>query len=116
MGGSRTVVVHHRTRQASGILRVCGLFCTAVLIQSDVVTSPFDPQTDWAGFVARNVSVAGLYTGSSAANDPCYHRACDRFPGNIDSTALTINAKAAARAAARVALHIDEMPAADGGQ
>ena len=60
------------------------------------MASPFDPQTDWAGFVARNVPVAGLYTGSSAANDPCYHRSCDRYPGNINSEALTIMAKAAA--------------------
>ena len=81
------------------------------MVCSNDTNRPFDPQTDWAGFVARNVSVAGLYTGSSAAHDPCYHRSCDRFPGNIDSGALTIMAKAAARAAARVALHVDEMPA-----
>ncbi|KAF2679690.1 Zn-dependent exopeptidase, partial [Lentithecium fluviatile CBS 122367] len=83
--------------------------------KTPVTYGPFDPQTDWAGFVARNVSVAGVHTGSSTTADPCYHRSCDKFPGNINSEALTVVAKAAARAAAWVALRVDEMPKSDGG-
>lgn len=36
--------------------------------------------------------VGGLHTGTDAAQDPCYHRACDTYD-NANSTTLTINAK-----------------------
>jgi len=50
-----------------------------------------------------------LHTGAGAPFDECYHQACDDFD-NIHWEASTINAKAAARAAARLALSLDGVP------
>lgn len=52
--------------------------------------------TDYVPFMTEiNKPVGGLFTGASAAEDDCYHQACDHI-GNPDPETLTINAKAAA--------------------
>ncbi len=42
-------------------------------------------------------------TTCAMAFDACYHPACDRYPGNIDTTALEITSNAANRALWRLA-------------
>ena len=55
------------------------------------------------------IPATGLFTGAGAPEDPCYHEACDNLD-NINWDALTINAKAAAVAAARLALSLEGVP------
>jgi aminopeptidase Y len=65
--------------------------------------APFGTGSDYVGFIEIGVPSSGLHTGTSAGGyDPCYHLACDGID-NIDWTALTDNARAAARAAAILA-------------
>lgn len=54
--------------------------------------------------------MSGIFTGAGAPEDPCYHAACDTTD-NINTEALTINSRAAARAAARLALSLEGLPA-----
>ncbi|KAL2756330.1 hypothetical protein ACRALDRAFT_2042478 [Sodiomyces alcalophilus JCM 7366] len=52
--------------------------------------------TDYVPFMTEiNKPVGGLFTGASAAEDDCYHQACDDI-NNVDPEILTTNAKAAA--------------------
>ncbi|KAK3385233.1 hypothetical protein B0H63DRAFT_414308 [Podospora didyma] len=69
----------------------------------------FDGRSDYAGFVDLGIPVAGLFTGDGAPWDPCYHQACDDID-NINWEGFTINAKAAARALARVANDLSGVP------
>ncbi|KAK0714078.1 hypothetical protein B0T26DRAFT_742498 [Lasiosphaeria miniovina] len=71
--------------------------------------SDFDGRSDYAGFVNLGIPVAALFTGADAPWDPCYHQACDDLD-NINWEALTINAKAAARALAVVANSLEGVP------
>lgn len=67
--------------------------------------------SDYVGFLNRGIPVSGIFTGADEPWDPCYHSACDTRE-NINVEALTINSKAAARAAAKLALSLDGLPAA----
>ncbi|KAL2267983.1 hypothetical protein VTJ83DRAFT_2829 [Remersonia thermophila] len=62
----------------------------------------FGGGSDHVGFVELGIPTATLFTGAGAPWDPCYHQACDTLD-NIDWDALTVNAKAAARALATLA-------------
>jgi aminopeptidase Y len=67
------------------------------------VRAPFGTGSDYVGFIEIGVPSSGLHTGTSAGGyDPCYHLECDGLD-NISWDALTVNAKAAARAAAILA-------------
>ncbi|KAG7117544.1 Leucine aminopeptidase 2 like protein [Verticillium longisporum] len=63
--------------------------------------APFGTGSDYVGFVNIGVPSSGLFTGTPPY-DPCYHLACDNID-NINWEAITVNAKAAARAAAILA-------------
>jgi len=69
----------------------------------------FTGGSDYQSFHAIGVPVSGLFTGSAAVQDPCYHRPCDGT-SNINWEALTLNAKAAGRAAAQLALSLEGVP------
>lgn len=69
----------------------------------------FGTSSDYVGFLELGIPSSGLFTGAGAPEDPCYHLACDTLD-NIDWEALTINAKAAGRAAAKLALSLDGVP------
>ncbi|KAI0470138.1 peptidase family M28 [Xylaria cf. heliscus] len=69
----------------------------------------FGSSSDYVGFLALGIPSSGIFTGASAATDPCYHLACDVL-GNVNLDALTVNAKAAAHAAAEFALSLDGVP------
>jgi hypothetical protein len=56
------------------------------------------------------IPASGIFTGAGAPQDPCYHLACDDLQ-NIQWEALTLNAKAAGRAAAQFALSVEGIPA-----
>ena len=71
--------------------------------------SSFGTSSDYVGFLNLGIPSSGIFTGAGAPEDPCYHLACDNLD-NIDYNALTINAKAAARAAAQLALSLDGVP------
>ncbi|KAF3938852.1 hypothetical protein ABW19_dt0207384 [Dactylella cylindrospora] len=71
--------------------------------------APFGTSSDYVGFLEIGVPSSGLFTGAGAPQDPCYHLACDTLE-NIDWSAITANAKAAARAAAKFALSLDGVP------
>lgn len=65
--------------------------------------APFGTGSDYVGFIQIGVPSSGLHTGTSAGGyDPCYHLVCDNLD-NISWDALTVNAKAAAHAAATLA-------------
>jgi aminopeptidase Y len=70
----------------------------------------FGTSSDYLGFLELGTPSSGLFTGAGAPEDPCYHLACDTLD-NIDWDALTINAKAAGRAAAKLALSLDGVAA-----
>lgn len=55
---------------------------------------------------------SGIFTGAGAPEDECYHRACDNLD-NVNWEALTLNTKAAGRAAAHLALSLDGIPPRD---
>jgi Zn-dependent M28 family amino/carboxypeptidase len=69
----------------------------------------FGTSSDYVGFLELGIPSSGLFTGAGAPEDPCYHLACDNLD-NINWDALTVNAKAAARAAAKLALSLDGVP------
>ncbi|KAK6347264.1 hypothetical protein TWF696_007336 [Orbilia brochopaga] len=71
--------------------------------------APFGTSSDYVGFLNLGIPSSGLFTGAGAPMDPCYHQLCDTLD-NIDWDALTFNAKAAARAAAQLALSLDGVP------
>ncbi|KAK6508575.1 hypothetical protein TWF506_010660 [Arthrobotrys conoides] len=71
--------------------------------------APFGTSSDYVGFLNIGVPSSGLFTGAGAPTDPCYHLKCDTLD-NIDWSALTANAKAAGRAAAKFALSLEGVP------
>ncbi|KAI5859239.1 aminopeptidase Y [Durotheca rogersii] len=70
--------------------------------------APFGSGSDYVGFIQIGVPSSGLHTGTTPY-DPCYHLACDNID-NISWEALTINTKAAARAAAIFANDLSGVP------
>ncbi|KAI0429828.1 aminopeptidase Y [Xylaria sp. FL1042] len=69
----------------------------------------FGSSSDYVGFVELGIPSSGIFTGASAATDPCYHIACDTL-SNVNLDVLTANAKAAAHAVAEFALSLDGVP------
>jgi Zn-dependent M28 family amino/carboxypeptidase len=69
----------------------------------------FGTSSDYVGFLELGIPSSGLFTGAGAPEDPCYHLACDTID-NIDWDALTVNARAAGRAAAKLALSLEGIP------
>ncbi|KAK4119804.1 peptidase-like protein [Parathielavia appendiculata] len=69
----------------------------------------FDTGSDYVGFVNIGVPTIALHTGAGAPWDACYHQACDDLD-NIHWEALTVNAKAAARALVRMAHSLEGVP------
>lgn len=68
----------------------------------------FGTGSDYVGFLNLGIASSGVQTGGGIPADPCYHLACDVF-GNVNLDPLTVNTKAAAVAAATLALK-DELP------
>ncbi|KAK2616529.1 hypothetical protein QQS21_000572 [Conoideocrella luteorostrata] len=69
----------------------------------------FGTSSDYVAFLKLGIPSSGIFTGAGAPTDPCYHLACDTID-NINWDAFTVNAKAAARAAAQFALSLDGVP------
>ncbi|QPH02626.1 hypothetical protein C2857_006840 [Epichloe festucae Fl1] len=69
----------------------------------------FGTSSDYVTFLKLGIPSSGIFTGAGSLNDPCYHLACDTID-NIDWDAMTVNTKAAARAAAKFALSLDGVP------
>ncbi|KAK4153787.1 peptidase-like protein [Chaetomidium leptoderma] len=70
----------------------------------------FGTGSDFVGFVELGIPTAALHTGAGAPFDACYHQACDDLD-NIHWEALTVNARAAARALANLANSLEGVPA-----
>lgn len=76
-----------------------------------IQTTPaaFTGGSDYAPFMNNlRKPVGGLHTGSSAAQDPCYHQKCDTYD-NANGTVLTANGKAAGHVLATLALEGEEL-------
>ncbi|CAL3964632.1 unnamed protein product [Diplocarpon coronariae] len=69
----------------------------------------FGNSSDYVGFLQLGIPSSGLFTGAGQPADPCYHLACDTTD-NVDSEALTLNAKAAGYVAAKFALSLEGVP------
>lgn len=69
----------------------------------------FGTGSDYVGFLELGIPSSGIQTGGGVPADPCYHLACDTFD-NISWEALEVNTKAAARAAATLALSVKGLP------
>jgi aminopeptidase Y len=76
----------------------------------DAYYGEFGSDSDYVAFLELGIPSSGIFTGAGAPQDPCYHLACDTID-NIDWEAITLNAKAAARAAAQFALSTEGIPA-----
>ncbi|GAO19286.1 hypothetical protein UVI_02063420 [Ustilaginoidea virens] len=72
-------------------------------------TKKFGTSSDYVAFLKLGIPSSGLFTGAGAPADACYHLACDTTD-NIDWDAITVNTRAAARAAAQFALSLDGVP------
>jgi aminopeptidase Y len=75
----------------------------------DAYYGGFGTSSDYVAFLQLGIPSSGIFTGAGAPADPCYHLACDNID-NIDWEAITLNAKAAGRAAAQFALSVDGVP------
>ncbi|KAL5372817.1 hypothetical protein DPSP01_013187 [Paraphaeosphaeria sporulosa] len=69
----------------------------------------FGTGSDYVGFLELGIPSSGIHTGGGDPADPCYHLACDTYD-NISWEALEVNTKAAARAAAALALSVKDVP------
>ncbi|KAF1967756.1 Zn-dependent exopeptidase [Bimuria novae-zelandiae CBS 107.79] len=69
----------------------------------------FGTGSDYVGFLNLGIPSSGVHTGGGVPADPCYHLACDTYD-NISWEALEVNTKAAARAAATLALSLKNIP------
>lgn len=70
---------------------------------------PFGSSSDYIGFLELGIPSSGIFTGAGPPQDVCYHTACDDIK-NINKEAFLVNAKAAAYAAAILALSVKEVP------
>ncbi|KAI0385857.1 hypothetical protein F5Y04DRAFT_158631 [Hypomontagnella monticulosa] len=75
----------------------------------DAYFGSFGSSSDYVGFLELGIPSSGIFTGAGAPQDPCYHLACDTI-SNVDFEALTLNAKAAAVVAARMAISLEGVP------
>ncbi|KAF5551010.1 leucine aminopeptidase 2 [Fusarium phyllophilum] len=71
--------------------------------------TPFGASSDYVGFLELGIPSSGIFTGAGAPQYACYHTPCDGIK-NINQEAFLVNAKAAAYAAASLALSVDEVP------
>ncbi|KAF1913449.1 hypothetical protein BDU57DRAFT_540871 [Ampelomyces quisqualis] len=69
----------------------------------------FGTGSDYVGFLNLGIPSSGIHTGGGIPTDPCYHLACDTYD-NINWEALELNTKAAANAAATLALSLEGLP------
>ncbi|KAL7920185.1 hypothetical protein ACQKWADRAFT_165593 [Trichoderma austrokoningii] len=69
----------------------------------------FGQSSDYVAFLKLGIPSSGIFTGAGAPTDECYHQACDNLD-NINWEAITLNTKAAGRAAAQLALSLDGIP------
>lgn len=69
----------------------------------------FGTGSDYVGFLELGIPSSGIHTGGGVPADPCYHLACDTYD-NISWEALELNTRAAARAAATMALSVKDVP------
>lgn len=74
--------------------------------------APFGTSSDYVAFVEAGIPSSGIFTGAGAPQDECYHIYCDDID-NINWDAITVNAKAAGRAIAELALDVSEVPPRD---
>jgi Zn-dependent M28 family amino/carboxypeptidase len=81
----------------------------AVPMLTSLFLRGFGTGSDYVGFVEIGVPTIALHTGAGAPYDACYHQACDDLD-NIHWEALTVNAKAAARAVATLAHSLEGVP------
>ncbi len=81
----------------------------------------FSGRSDYKAFIDAGIPAGGLFTGAEGvktaaqaaifggtagqAYDPCYHAACDTYPGNINDVALIQNAQAIAHATLQYAMN-----------
>lgn len=69
----------------------------------------FGTGSDYVGFLNLGIPSSGVQTGGGDPADLCYHLACDTFE-NVNLDPLTNNTKAAAVAAATLALSVEGLP------
>lgn len=69
----------------------------------------FGTGSDYVGFLNLGIPSSGVQTGGGDPADVCYHLACDTFE-NVNLDPLTVNTKAAAVAAATLALSVEDLP------
>ncbi|RGP80117.1 leucine aminopeptidase 2 [Fusarium longipes] len=71
--------------------------------------APFGSSSDYIGFLELGIPSSGIFTGAGAPQDARYHTACDDIK-NINKEAFLVNTKAAAYAAASLALSVEDVP------
>ncbi|KAH7329506.1 hypothetical protein B0I35DRAFT_386447 [Stachybotrys elegans] len=76
---------------------------------ADAYYGGFGSDSDYVAFLELGIPSSGIFTGAGAPEDPCYHLLCDNLE-NINWEAITLNTKAAGRAAAEFALNMDNVP------
>lgn len=69
----------------------------------------FGTGSDYVGFLNLGIASSGVQTGGGDPADLCYHLACDTL-GNVNLDPLTNNTRAAAVAAATLALSVEGLP------
>lgn len=69
----------------------------------------FGTSSDYVAFLELGIPSSGLFTGAGAPTDPNYHTVKDDLD-NINWDAITVNAKAAGRAVAELALSVEGIP------
>ncbi|GAB1316848.1 hypothetical protein MFIFM68171_07058 [Madurella fahalii] len=77
--------------------------------EQEVSHGGFGSGSDFVGFIQLGIPTSAIFTGAGDPWDPCYHQACDNID-NIHWEALTINARAAARALATLAHSLEGVP------
>lgn len=84
----------HGVRGAAGSDVIEKLFVDDLTSKGiNVTAAAFTNGSDYAGFMDTLFKpIGGLHTGTGAAQDPCYHQACDTYE-NANATVLTVNAK-----------------------
>lgn len=91
----------------------------------------FSGRSDYGPFIAVGIPSGGLFTGAEGiktadeaalwggtaglAYDPCYHQACDNF-GNVNLTALDVNADAVAFATLNLAMNTETLERGERGK
>ncbi|OAA55188.1 aminopeptidase Y [Cordyceps fumosorosea ARSEF 2679] len=69
----------------------------------------FGTGSDYVSFLQVGIPSSGLFTGSQAQFDPCYHQRCDTLD-NINWDVYEKTARSAAYAAAKLALNMEGVP------